>query len=40
MGDQREDQTDPKKHTQRNRPKKLQTNNVPINDEENTNGTN
>ena len=25
MGDQREDQTDPKKHTQRNRPKKLQT---------------
>ena len=40
MDDQREDHLIQKDSTQRNRPKKLWTHNVPTNDGESTNGTN
>ena len=40
MDDQRKDQIDTKGPKQRNRPKQLQTHNLPINDVENINSTN
>ena len=40
MDDQRKDHIDPKGPKQRNRPKQLQTHNLPTNDVENTNSTN
>ena len=40
MDDQREDHIDPKEPKQRNRPKQLQTYNLPIEDVENINSTN
>ena len=40
MDDQRKDHIDTKGPKQRNRPKQLQTNNMPTNDVENINSTN
>ena len=40
MDDQRKDHIDPDRPPQKDRPKQLQTHNVPTYDVENTNGTN
>ena len=40
MDDQRKDHIDPEGHNQRNRPKQLQTHNLPTDDMENINSTN